>query len=132
MTSTSADRIAVVGTGLIGTSIAMAASRIGGSVTGWDLDPAMSARAAERASLRAEPTLEAAVADARIVVVCAPIPAIPELVARVLAAAPTAMVTDAGSIKAHVVDAVGSLAGAAGRARFVGGHPIGGSARSGP
>ena len=132
MTSTPADRIAVVGTGLIGTSIAMAASRVGGSVTGWDLDPAAAARAAERTSMHDAPTLEAAVAGARIVVVCAPIPAIPELVARVLAAAPAAVVTDAGSIKANVVAAVGSLAGAAARERFVGGHPMGGSERSGP
>jgi prephenate dehydrogenase len=132
MTSTSADRIAVVGTGLIGTSIAMASSRVGGRVTGWDLEPVAAARAAERTPMHTEPNLEMAVADAAIVVVCAPIPAIPELVARVLPAAPSAVVTDAGSIKGHVVEAVGSLAGAAGRERFVGGHPMGGSERSGP
>ena len=36
MTSTDPERIAVVGTGLIGTSIAMASSRVGCDVVGWD------------------------------------------------------------------------------------------------
>ena len=69
--------------------------------------------------------------DADIVIVCTPVPAIPDLVARALAAAPEAVVTDAGSIKDHVVREVASLSGAA-AGRFVGGHPMGGSERSGP
>ena len=48
MTSTVAERVAVVGTGLIGTSIAMASTRVGCVVTGWDPDPASLALAAER------------------------------------------------------------------------------------
>ena len=70
-------------------------------------------------------------AGADIVVVCSPVPSIPELVARALAAAPTAIVTDAGSIKGPVVRDVAALAGAD-AARFIGGHPMGGSERSGP
>jgi chorismate mutase len=35
---TSAERVAVVGTGLIGTSVALAAARTGAVVTGWDAD----------------------------------------------------------------------------------------------
>ena len=131
MTSTAAERIAIVGTGLIGTSIAMASTRVGCEVAGWDLDARSLALAAERTSLRCAPSLEDAVAGADIVVVCAPVPSIPELVARALAAAPAAIVTDAGSIKDHVVREVAVLAGAA-AGRFVGGHPMGGSERSGP
>ena len=132
MTSTAAERIAIVGTGLIGTSIAMASTRVGCEVAGWDLDARSLALAAGRAPLRSAPTLEDAVAGADIVVVCAPVPSIPELVARALAAAPAAVVTDAGSIKDHVVREVGVLAGAGAAGRFVGGHPMGGSERSGP
>lgn len=131
MTSTAPERIAIVGTGLIGTSIAMASARVGCDVSGWDTDARTLALAAERTSIRGASSLEDAAAGADIVVVCAPVPSIPELVARALAAASTAIVTDAGSIKDHIVRAVAGLAGA-GAGRFVGGHPMGGSERSGP
>src|SRR5919201_1242939 len=36
-------RLAVLGTGLMGTSIAMAAARAGAAVAGWDVDPAAAA-----------------------------------------------------------------------------------------
>jgi prephenate dehydrogenase len=132
MTSTAAERIAIVGTGLIGTSIAMASTRVGCDVSGWDLDAGSLAVAAGRAPLRSAPSLEDAVEGADIVVVCAPVPSIPELVARALVAAPAAVVTDAGSIKDHVVREVGLLAGVGAAGRFIGGHPMGGSERSGP
>ena len=128
---TSAERVAVVGTGLIGTSVAMAATRIGCQVAGWDLDPDALASAAARQPMRATDSVEDAVAGVTVVVVCAPIPSIPELVARALAAAPDAVVTDAGSIKEHVVSEVAARAGDRAH-RFVGGHPMGGSERSGP
>src|SRR5437773_9457161 len=48
---TSGERVAVVGTGLIGTSIAMAARAAGEEVRGFDADPDVLARAAERAGL---------------------------------------------------------------------------------
>lgn len=131
MTSTGAEHIAIVGTGLIGTSIAMASARVGCDVSGWDVDHASLALAAELTSLRAARSLEDAVEAADIVIVCAPVPTIPELAARVLAAVPTATVTDAGSIKEHVVREVATLAGPA-AGRFIGGHPMGGSERSGP
>jgi prephenate dehydrogenase len=132
MTSIAPERIAIVGTGLIGTSIAMASVRVGCIVSGWDADARSLAVAADRTSVRGAPSMEDAVGDADIVVICAPVPAIPELVARVLAAAPAAVVTDAGSIKAHVMREVAVLAGPAAAGRFVGGHPMGGSERSGP
>ena len=131
MTSTDADRVAVLGTGLIGTSVAMASTRVGCEVAGWDPDPMSLALAAERGPFRGASSLEEAVVGASVVIVCAPVPVIPELAARALAAAPDAVVTDAGSIKEQVVGEVAHLAGPAAR-RFVGGHPMGGSERSGP
>ena len=70
-------RVAVIGTGLIGTSIALAAHRAGDEVTGWDLDPAVLEAAAATGGLTPAPSLEAAVADADLVVVATPIGAVP-------------------------------------------------------
>jgi prephenate dehydrogenase len=126
------DRIAILGTGLVGTSIAMAAARVGCRVTGWDVDPATAERSAVHAGLQAAATLEECVNDADVIVVSTPIPSIGPLAARALAAAPDAGVTDAASIKSHVLAAVEAAADPAAFPRFVGGHPMGGSERSGP
>lgn len=129
---TSAERVAVVGTGLIGTSIAMAAARAGDQVRGFDVDAAVLARAAERAGLSAAPSLEGCVRGASLVFVCAPIPALPGLVAEALGLAPEAVVSDVGSVKSHVMELVAEAAAASDLSRYVGGHPMGGSERSGP
>ncbi len=132
MTSTGPERVSIVGTGLVGTSIALAARRAGIEVTGWDTDPAASERAASISGFRRAPSLEAAVDNAGLVLVCTPIATIPALVVRSLAAAPEAVVTDAGSVKSTVLDEVTELAPSGDLPRFVPGHPMGGSERSGP
>ncbi|HEV8564671.1 MAG TPA: prephenate dehydrogenase/arogenate dehydrogenase family protein [Actinomycetota bacterium] len=126
------DRVAVLGTGLVGTSIAMAAGRVGCDVRGWDADPATAGRSAAHAGLRATGTLEECVADAEVVVVSTPIPSIGPLAARALVAAAGAVVTDVASIKSRVLEQVEAAADPAALPRFVGGHPMGGSERSGP
>jgi prephenate dehydrogenase len=115
-------RLAIVGTGLIGTSVALAAARRGDDVVGWDPDPEVLARAAVAPAA----SLEEAVAGAELVVVAAPIAQLPGAVAAALAASGDATVTDVGSTKASVVRA------ADGSPRFVGGHPIAGSETRGP
>ena len=77
---TSAERVAVVGTGLIGTSIAMAAARAGDQVRGFDADEGALAVAAERSGLSAASSLEACVEGATLVFVCTPVPALAQLV----------------------------------------------------
>ncbi len=136
---TSSERVAVLGTGLIGTSIAMAALRSGDEVRAFDVRPDVLEVAAARApGLVAATTLEACVDAATLVFVCAPVPAIAHLAVDALRGAPHAVVTDVGSVKAHVMVEVERRVGverAAGvdlAARFVGGHPMGGSERSGP
>lgn len=124
--------IAIVGTGLIGTSIALGATRAGMRVTGWDRVTATAERAAATGGLVAAPTLADAVATADLVVVCTPIATVASTVVEALRAAPEAVVTDAASIKGRVVDAVAAEVGPDEAARFVGGHPMGGSERSGP
>jgi len=129
---TSAERVAVVGTGLVGTSIAMAASRAGDQVRGFDVDPEVLGRAAERSGLSPAPSLEECVRGATLVFVCTPIPALPALVADALRLAPRAVVSDVGSVKTHVIREVVRAADPGDLPRFVGGHPMGGSERSGP
>ncbi|HZD18174.1 MAG TPA: prephenate dehydrogenase [Actinomycetota bacterium] len=129
---TSAERVAVVGTGLIGTSIAMAAARAGDQVRGFDLDEGVLALAAERSGLSPASGLEECVRGATVAFVCTPIPALAPLVAEILPLAPHAAVTDVGSVKTHVMRAVSSITAPEDRARYIGGHPMGGSERSGP
>lgn len=132
MTSMSADRVAVLGTGLIGTSIALAAVRSGHAVTGWDAEPQRASGAGTRGRFEWAETLEQAVAGSSIVFVCTPISTIPELVQRSLEAEPDAVATDVGSIKARVIEEVRERVPGGCFPRFVAGHPLGGSERSGP
>jgi prephenate dehydrogenase len=125
-------RVGVLGTGLMGTSVAMAAARAGASVVGWDADGDAAARAATVAGLAPASSAEEAVSHADLVVVCTPIPTIAPLVTVALRAAPAAIVTEVGSITGPVARAVAAEADPADLARFVPGHPMGGSERSGP
>ena len=129
---TSAERVAVVGTGLIGTSIALAAERVGDAVRGFDTDRDALDRAAERSGLSPAATMEECVARATVVVVSTPIPAVPGVVADALRLAPDAVVTDVASVKSHVESKIRGIASSEHLLRYVGGHPMGGSERSGP
>lgn len=129
---TSPERVAVIGTGLVGTSIALAAIRAGDEVTGFDTDPAVLGQAAASSTLRASQSLEEAVAEATIVFICTPVPAIARLVVATLDAAAGALVSDVASVKSHVLAEVEAAAAPGNLARFVGGHPMSGSERSGP
>lgn len=120
-------RIAVVGVGLIGGSIGLAArERLGATVSGWSRSRATLDRARELGAIdRAGDSLADAVRDAEAVFVCAPVGVLPEVVADVLAAAPQdCVVTDAGSTKRSVVEATADP-------RFVGGHPLAGAETAG-
>jgi prephenate dehydrogenase len=119
-------RVAVIGTGLMGASAALAARRRGDTVAGWDADPEALAVAAEREAVEPAASLEAAVEDAELVVVAVPIAQLPQTIAAALAASGEATVTDVGSTKSSAVRA------ADGSPRFVGGHPICGSETRGP
>ena len=68
--------LAVVGTGLIGASVGLAARRAGVErVVGWDLDPAHLATAAERGAVEASSDLASALEGAELAVVAAPVTA---------------------------------------------------------
>jgi len=121
-------RIAVLGVGLIGGSIGLAArGRLpDAEVTGFDPDPAALDAARELGAIdRAATSLEEAVRDAQACFACAPVGALPALVERALAAASAdCVVSDVGSTKRVIVERVRDE-------RFVGGHPVAGAETSG-
>ncbi len=115
----SAGRANVIGTGLVGGSIGLALRRLGLHVTGDDVDAARATRARELGALDAV-GLDA---DADITFVAVPVRAIPDAVRRALAGT-RGLVTDVGSVKTSIVDAIDDP-------RFVGGHPMAGSEQEG-
>jgi len=120
-------RIAVVGVGLIGGSVGLAArERLGAEVVGWDPAPGALEEALLRGALdRAAPHAAAALEGAEAAFVAAPVGALPGAVRGALAAAgDDCVVTDVGSTKRAVVEAVEDD-------RFVGGHPLAGGATAG-
>ena len=119
-------RLAIVGTGLIGASVALAARRAGvASVRGFDPDPDALAEAAQGGAVEPAGSLSEAVADAELAVVAAPVAQLSSSVAEVLAAS-SGTVTDVGSTKGAVVRA------ARGDERFIRGHPVSGTEARGP
>lgn len=127
-------RVAIIGVGLLGGSLALALRQAGaaGTVVGWfrrgpARDEALARQLVDEATL----DLARAVAGADLVVLGTPLAQMPPLV-RALGPhlAPGALVTDVGSAKAALVAEVEPLVEAAG-ARFIGSHPMAGSDKSG-
>jgi prephenate dehydrogenase len=119
------ERLAVVGTGLLGTSVALAARASGTHCSGFDLDSTVLERAAALSGLEPTRSVAAAVTGAELVVVAVPAGSAAAAVQDVLAAAsPQAVVTDVTSTKRSVA--------AVEDPRFVPGHPVAGGAPGGP
>ncbi len=127
--------LAVVGPGLIGASIGLAALERGvvRQVVGIGRGQAGLQEALERGAIsRGVLDLAAGVAQADLVIVCTPVDAIPAAVVQALRACrPGAVVSDAGSVKVDIVRRVAQDRGADFRASFVGAHPVAGSDRQG-
>ena len=120
-------RIALVGVGLIGGSIGLAArERLGASVVGYDSSPEALRVARERGAVdEVCPDLGRAVRDAEAVFVAVPVGALNAAVQAALAAVPQAcVISDVGSTKRAIVAALDDP-------RFVGGHPLAGAETSG-
>lgn len=117
-------RVAVLGTGLIGTSVALGLSRIGWDTVGWDPAPEVVAAVTELGSFDDLATTPAeAIADVDLVVLAGPPSAIPATLAEIET---SALVTEVAGVKAGVA--------AAGRRldHFVSSHPMAGREVSGP
>jgi prephenate dehydrogenase len=123
------DRLAIVGTGLIGASVGLAAKRAGvQEVAGWDADPGFLALAAERGAVdRAAENVADAVAEAELALVATPVAALRDGIEAVLDGADEGCtVSDVGSTKAALCASVAE------RTRYIGGHPVCGSEARGP
>jgi len=121
-------RIAVLGVGLIGGSIGLAArARLDAEVAGFDPDRGLIDRALELGAIDAvHDSVAEAVSGAEIAFCAAPVTALPGLAAEALDALPQdAAVTNVGSVKRDVIGALG------GDSRFIGGHPLAGAETSG-
>lgn len=111
--------VAVVGLGQLGGSLAAALVAAGRQVSGWDVDPdARDAAAARGVTITRE--------MAGVVVLAVPLPAMGSALDG-LTIEPDATVTDLGSVKRPVVAELQAAFGG----RFVGGHPMCGTERSG-
>ena len=120
-------RIALLGVGLIGGSIGLAArEHVGAEVVGFDPDPGVLDAARGRGAVDAVAnSVAGALEGAGACFACAPVGALPQLVAEALEAAPAdCLVTDVGSAKRAVVAAISDE-------RFIGGHPVAGSEAAG-
>ena len=127
-------KLSVIGLGLIGGSLARALRAAGAvsEVVACGRNPDALARAIELGVADRVTTDPAdAVRDADVVVLGVPLSAMRDLMAKIASALPAhAIVTDVGSTKQSVIaDAAASLGDAL--SRFVPGHPIAGTERSG-
>jgi len=122
-------RLGIVGTGLIGGSIGLAARRAGVEVVGFDPDPETLAAAVTTGAIdRAAEGLGGAAEGADLVVLAAPVDVTPRLCEELSGSVGEGtVVTDVGSAKQTVVAQGVATFGA----RFVGGHPMAGSERHG-
>jgi prephenate dehydrogenase len=114
--------------GLIGGSIGLAARRrLDAEVVGYGRNPATIARAIEIGALsRGAASIGEACEGAELVFCAAPVAALPDQAGEALAACgPDTVVTDVGSTKGELVDALG------GDERFIGGHPLAGAETAG-
>jgi prephenate dehydrogenase len=114
--------VAVLGLGLIGGSLALAASGRGDRVTGFDADPAAGELALERGAVAGVgASVQEAVDSAELALVCVPVTLLPAVAQAALASAPErCVVSDVGSTKRRLLEQVRDR-------RFVGGHPVCGS-----
>lgn len=121
----------VLGLGLIGGSVLRAAAAAGREVFGYNRS-VEGVRAATADGFDATADLDEALVRAAgtgaLIVLAVPVPALPILLTHIRTSAPNCPLTDVTSVKGAVLDEV-TAAGL--RARFVGGHPMAGTAESG-
>lgn len=132
MSGASSSTLAIVGVGLIGGSIGLAARRTGrfSTILGVGRDPDSLHRATALRCIDEAAELPEAAKRADVVVFCTPVD---QVAKQVLIAAKhckaRTLLTDAGSTKASIVAAVDRRAPS--RLRFVGAHPLAGSEKRG-
>lgn len=123
-------RVAVIGLGLIGGSVARGLRAQGHEVVGFDADTErLDLAAADGMVDRTAASIGEAAVGSVAVFVAVPVGAIADAVVEAIDAG-AAMVTDVGSVKGPIVEAV-TATRPGDAARFVGGHPMAGSEQEG-
>lgn len=128
-------RIAILGTGLLGTSVGLALRAAGfkGSIVGWNRSPEQGRLALEMGaidSVAADP-IEAARAS-QVTLLAVPIYATLDFMEKLAAVlGPDQLVTDVGSTKGTITEAGTRLYNTPERAAFLPGHPMAGKERGG-
>lgn len=128
------ERVALIGIGLIGSSISHAARRAGivKDFTGSSATPATRAKAEHLGLVRkAFDNAADAVEGADLVILCTPVGVLGKIAAEIAPRLkPGAILTDVGSVKAAVVRDIAPHVPAG--VHFIPGHPIAGTEQSGP
>jgi prephenate dehydrogenase len=121
------ERLGIIGTGLIGASVGLAAKRAGvARVDGYDFSETVAEAAHERGAIDAvQLYAEEVLADCELVVVAVPVIALRSVLADAFEVTDDVTVTDVGSTKSNLGDALREP-------NFVGGHPVTGSEAHGP
>src|SRR5580658_2714383 len=127
-------QITIIGTGLIGGSLALALKkhRFAGRIIGCDRAPVLE-RARAKAAIDAGHTNPAdAVRGSQIIVLATPVSGIIDLIERLgPALSPKTLLTDVGSTKAQVVERAKTVFRKNVGIRFLAGHPMAGKEQSG-
>ena len=129
------ERIAILGTGLLGTSagLALRAAGFEGAIAGWNRNRAHAETARGMGaidSIAADPL--GAAREAQVTLICVPIYATLDLMEQLgPVLGPEHLVTDVGSTKAQITEAADRLFNAPDRAGFLPGHPMAGKERGG-
>jgi prephenate dehydrogenase len=129
------ERISILGTGLLGTSVGLALRAAGfrGSIVGWNrgAEGARTALAAGAIDSVASDPLQAA-RESQVVVLCVPIYATLDFMEKLSGVLGSEhLVTDVGSTKGQITEAAGRLFNTPERAAFLPGHPMAGKERGG-
>lgn len=124
-------KIAIVGVGLIGGSLALQLNEKGlaAGIVGVEANPEHAARAMELGLVDEMLSLEEAIAQSEIIILAIPVDKMISLLPQVLDQVSSQIVFDAGSTKEQLVSVV---AGHPNRGRFVATHPMWGTEFSGP
>jgi len=122
-------QITIVGTGLIGGSLALALRQAGfrGTIVGCDQRTVLDIAQARGVIDRAETDLQRAIAGSDVIVLATPVGSILTLLETVAAQAPPeTLITDTGSTKQQIVDRARRLWGSQAAARVLPSHPMAG------
>jgi prephenate dehydrogenase len=129
------ERIAILGTGLLGTSVGLALRAAGfqGTIVGWNrnrasAETALGMDAIDR--IASDPLMAAR--EAQVTLICVPIYPTLDLMEQLSPVlGPDHLVTDVGSTKAQITEAADRLFNTPDRAGFLPGHPMAGKERGG-